>query len=451
MRRHYPRAARGASNLIMGIGLLLVGISASVLAIDLPYYFNVRNQLQTAVDAAALAGAANLPDGDTPAKAAALSVAALNPVGGQTLTASNLTFITSSSRFTVNATLQTPTIIGKFLCAFSSSSQQGHQLDTTNTTNTGTTGSTGGTASSNANCNSLTVVAGSSAEPAARDTMLVIDTSSSMDDLGNGRPMSDIKTAANSFITTIASLDNNKVDRIGLVSFNQTGTLQNGLTGQATSPGFSTVKTKISGLKLFSGVGWNTNYQTGLQTALDELSKNGRPNAKKTIIFMTDGMPNLPAPASYYSYSQYEPYSKCTDMVDNSAAVKKLCTKKNGQTICPVLPSTSIPQNLITTAATQCTQTYVDAMASLTNAQTDRAQGMATSIYTISIYYPGTSDNAQEVFRRLLNDSDWRPSQLDYMSKTTGGTAYESPAYDASQINTIYQTIAKDIHIKLTD
>lgn len=444
VRLHRRHASLGGSNIILMIGVTLVGISASVFAIDLPYYFNVRNQLQTAVDAAALAGAAELPIGEAQAKSAAISIAGKNVVAGKALTASNLTFTSDKSRFTVKASVNASTVVGKLLCALSAKTG-GRDIDDQNSgSSTPSSGGSGGQ-----NCDTMTVVAGSSAAPAARDTMLVIDTSSSMDDLGNNRPMSDIKTAASNFINTIARLDSGNVDRIGLVSFNQTGTLQIGLTSQATSPSYTKVKDKVSTLRLFSGTGWNTNYEAGLKLALNELEQNGRKNAHKLVIFMTDGMPNIPAPDSYYSYSQSEPYRKCTDPVNNSSAVKAKCYYRGSQKICPVLPSSLITDSMIPSSAVQCAQTYVDAMQYKTNAQTDRAKTMDVAIYTISIYYDNTDGDSQDVLRRLLKQPTWRPSQLEYMATTTGGEGYEAPSYDAAKINQIYQTIAQDIHIKL--
>ena len=42
-------------------------------------------------------------------------------------------------------------------------------------------------------------------------------------------------------------------------------------------------------------------------------------------------------------------------------------------------------------------------------------------------------------------------SGIVYMNDTTGGQSYYALAYNASDINSIYATIAQDIHIKLTN
>lgn len=438
-------AAFGGSATVLTIGAVVVGLGASVLAIDMPFYFATRNQLQTAVDAAALAGASALPMGEDEAKLAAQELAAENPVANQLLEAQNLNFKIDQSKFMVTGEVEVPTIMGKLLCALSG---KGGGKEIEGEAIEGGGGSDSGSSSSS--CSVMKVVAGSSAAPAARDTILVIDTSNSMDDLGNNRPMKDIKSAANKYIDIIAALNNESVDRIGLVSFDQTGKKQIGLTSSSQSPGFTAVKNKVSGLSLFSGGGWNTNYEPGLKLALDELQARGRKNASKMIIFMTDGIPNLPAPDSYYNYSNSEPYRKCIDPVNNSTQVKALCYRQNGRTICPVLPSSQIKDSMISSSAVQCTETYVDAMATKTNTQTDRAKAMEVTIHTISLYDPVVSGNSEDILRRLLKQPAWRPEQLAYMADRTEGQQYEAANYDVNRIQQIYETIAQDIRVRLT-
>lgn len=56
-----PLRWKSGGNGAVLIGAVLVTAMGSVLAIDMPIYFNTQNQLQTTVDAAALAAAANYP------------------------------------------------------------------------------------------------------------------------------------------------------------------------------------------------------------------------------------------------------------------------------------------------------------------------------------------------------------------------------------------------------
>jgi Flp pilus assembly protein TadG len=431
----------GGMNSILALGGIILGLGTSVLAIDLPYYFAAQNQLQTATDAAALAGAMALPDGEQQAEDAALEVATKNPIAGKALQASDLKYTSNGSTFEVTTSAHVPTVMAKVLCSITGGAA-GRGQDGVIRDSNGASVDTDG-------CSYMTVYAHSKAIPAARDTILVIDTSSSMDDLGYNRPFKDVKSAAKYYIDMVANLQSESTDRIGLVSFDQTGKLQQTLVSQHDSPSFSVVKTKVDGLKLFSGTGWNTNYEAGLRIALDEMQSHGRKNAEKIVIFLTDGMPNLPAPSNYYSYSQYQPYTKCTDMVDNSAAVKAKCTYKNGQKICPVLPSSQITDSMISSAAVSCGQTYVSTMQGLTNTQTDRAKSMDVTIHTVSIHDSVGTQSSEAILRRLLKDPYWEPNQLDYMATTTKGEQYEAENYDAAKMQDIYKTIAEDIHIRL--
>jgi Flp pilus assembly protein TadG len=437
------RSSFGGASTVLGLGAAVIGVSASVFAIDVPYYFNAQNQLQTSLDAAALAGAAQLPNGTTQAQQAALSLAQKNIVAGKALKSGDLTFKSTKTKFTVTGKTEVPTLIGKFLCAFGRKASRDPNQTTTSGAPTGET----------VNCDSMSVSASSSAAPAARDTVLVIDASSSMYSLGNGRPLSDVQKAAINYIKTIAALQNDSVDRIGLVKFHLTGTLLNPLTSQQESAQYSSVQSKVSAITLYNGSSWNTNYEAGLKVALDELASRGRPNAEQRVIFMTDGMPNQPAPSSYNQYSSAYPYNKCIDIVNNSSAVKALCTRnRNGQLVCPVLPNPAIKPNMIPSSATSCTKTYVDHVESITNAQTDRAKNMGVTIDTIVISDPDSGDNASAVLRIMLKDPNWDPTEVaHYMNITTGGQAYTALAYDATAINSIYAKIAQDIRIRLTN
>lgn len=451
MRNLSRKSSFGGSTTIMSIGAVLMGLSASVFAIDMPAYFNARNELQTSVDAAALAGAAQLPEGEAYAEDAAYELANANPVAGIELGEDNLSYKSTQSKFTVTGSVEVPTLMGKFLCALSGK-QAGRDQEGGEQEGSDSGSNDSGTSGGGSSCSTMKVVASSSAAPAARDTILVIDTSSSMSSLGNNRPLTDVQKAAVNYINTIAKLQNDSVDRIGLVKFDEKSVLLNTLTSQADSLKYATVLNKVNTLKLYSGPSWNTNYQAGLKAALDELQANGRPNADKRIIFMTDGMPNQPAPTSYYSYSSTYPYNKCIDMVNNSSGVKALCVKKNGKTVCPVLPNPQITPSLIPSAATQCAKTYVDNIKTLTNAQTDRAKSMDVTIDTIIIHDPNYQDNATSIMRMMLKDPSWNPVNIAYyMNDTTGGQSFYALAYNANDISSIYAQIAQDIHIKLTN
>ena len=416
--KRLTRCKQPGQNQILALGLVGMSMSCGVILVDIPLYFNQVRQAQTLTDAAALAGAAKLPQGNSQAQQAALAMAQANPYGGEQIKASQLTYTINKDAMTVTTTGSYTPIFSKFLCN---------------------------------NCAAIPLKASSKAQPAARDTVLVIDASSSMADLGNNRPMNDVKTAAKLFVDTLAAQDNQLVDRIAVVSFHQTASKKIGLTAKS---GFANVKTAISNISMFSGSGWNTNYEVGLRMALDELETNGRPNANQLVLFMTDGLPNLPAPASFYTYSSTAPYNKCIDMVNNSAGVKALCVTKtvNGKktTTCPTLPNAQITDNLISAAAVQCGMDYTNFMVSSTATQTARAKLKGVVITYIVIDDPSTPDNANSILRRLRKEPSWKPMLLETMASETGGKGYSALSYDATAISNLYKNYAENIHIKLS-
>ncbi|MBU4017449.1 VWA domain-containing protein, partial [Patescibacteria group bacterium] len=109
------------------------------------------------------------------------------------------------------------------------------------------------------------------------DIMLIIDRSGSMSEVNK---ITETKQAAKSFIDVIAQDSRN---RIGLVSFSNTATLDNGLTNNFTS-----VKTKIDTL---SSNGY-TCHECAVIKADQEIAANGRAGIKKVVIILTDGMAN---------------------------------------------------------------------------------------------------------------------------------------------------------------
>jgi Flp pilus assembly protein TadG len=99
------------------------------MAVDLPYYFAAQNQLQTATDAAALAGASALPDGEQQAKDAAYDMASRNPVAGKSLQPSDMQYNSTGSSFEVTASSKVPTMMANFLCSFSAKAGAGKKID----------------------------------------------------------------------------------------------------------------------------------------------------------------------------------------------------------------------------------------------------------------------------------------------------------------------------------
>ena len=113
------------------------------------------------------------------------------------------------------------------------------------------------------------------------DVLLIIDRSISMNTDGK---LTATKQAAKDFIDL---LDDSK-DRVGLVSYSDSATLNQGLTND-----FAAVKTAIDGLST-SGY---TNIGAAINTANTELTTNGRSSSEavRVEILLTDGLPNRPS------------------------------------------------------------------------------------------------------------------------------------------------------------
>jgi Mg-chelatase subunit ChlD len=114
------------------------------------------------------------------------------------------------------------------------------------------------------------------------DTMLVMDTSESMNDKNgsSGTKLSNAITAANNYVDIVAGETDN---RVGLVHFATTATLDSALT---TS--FNSVKSSISSLT----ANGDTCIQCGIDQANQEISAQKRTNIKNAVILLTDGIAN---------------------------------------------------------------------------------------------------------------------------------------------------------------
>jgi Mg-chelatase subunit ChlD len=406
----------GGSSLILTIGAVLIGLSASALAIDTSFYFSAQNQLQTATDAAALAGGAHMFEGADAAEAAALELAEANSTGGMALSAENFQFETGAGSFSVRAQKQVPTIMANLMCSLAGKIGGGGDVggegadpsqDNPNNNDSPPAATDG--------CSYMTVYAASKAVGAPRDTVLVLDTSSSMDDLGYGQPFKDVKSAAKVFLDMVVEMEADSpdsVDKVAIVKFDRTSTLVKPFTSTHDSPNLNSLRNSIDTMKLYSGSGWNTNYEAGLKVGLDHMAAYGRQNSHKTIIFFTDGEPNLPegstAITTCLSYQSKKKYSQMKT----------------------------------------CAQNYVNYMISKTNTQIQRAKNMEVTIHTIQIN-DAEDGNSLDTFQSLLQNSNWKPGLLDKMASETEGEQYEASNADTQAIMEIFRNVAKIVNIKL--
>lgn len=427
-----------ASNQVLTLGLMMFGMMTSVFAVDIPLYYTAQNQLQTAVNAAALAGAAQLPIGEAEAEAAAAELAAMNPVVGTTITDSDLSFESrygDEYSFIVTGTKEVPTVISRFLCAAKASGGGEEQQEQSET---------GGDVGGEQNfCNSMTVTAAAKAVPAARDVILVIDTSGSMDSLGNGQPFRDVKEAAHAYIDQVVALNSEAVDRIGVVTFDYSSNTAMHLTSYNDSHDFEDIKDAIDDLTLYNGSQWwNTNYYSGLKAALDEMEANGRKNATKNIIFLTDGYPNVPDGPDWN-------YKDCINAENNGDQYMNYANKyyRRGNRSYGDYYYNKAQQKY--DYSFNCTTGYTEYMVDVTQAQADRAYDMEVTVHTIQIGPPPHKSSSLVSIRDMLNDNEWDSELLWYIANTSEGEQYEAATNDGDGITDIYETIAQDVRMRL--
>ena len=306
MRR--ARGERGQILALVALALVaLLGIAA--FGIDVGYAYYAKRQLQSATDAAALAGAQDLPNGST-AVATAASYAAAN-------TPANL----SSMNFTYAVTCTNTSVIATGC----NSSVNPNQLTVTGAATTNTWfarlfGVNSFSVSAHANacspCSSTPV-----------DIVLAVDRTGSMcSPTGVNGACTDLNNAKDG-IRTLLGMMNAPAAQIGMVAFPplQTtstsvcaapynslgnngydgydsasrGYLADQITGNYKTGG---VLDTSSGLYLHTDdgddtacieAGGNTSYSEALRQARAELTAHGRANVPDYMIFLTDGEANI--------------------------------------------------------------------------------------------------------------------------------------------------------------
>jgi hypothetical protein len=336
------RGERGQVLLIVILALVaLLGVAA--FAIDVGYAYYAKRQLQSAADAAALAGAQDLPDAAA-ATATAQSYAAAN-------TPSNI----SGFAFTYTASCTKTAVIATGCTA----SVNPNELTVAGTAQTDTWfarlfGLSHFDMSAHANacspCSSTPV-----------DVVIAIDRTGSMctptDASGNCIDLDNAKDG----VRTMLQILNPPYAKIGMIAFppvqaNGTGACAapyNSLGGNGydgyDAPGRGYVTDSINGnYQLSRGVldpasglylhtedgkansciqaGGNTSYSEALRQAQAELVANGRPNVPDYIVFLTDGEANI---GSVYGVNDptYPPGNKddqqpCQSAIDVANAAK---------------------------------------------------------------------------------------------------------------------------------
>jgi Flp pilus assembly protein TadG len=305
MRR--ARGERGQILAVVALALVaLLGIAA--FAIDVGYAYYAKRQLQSATDAAALAGAQDLPNAVT-AVATATSYAAANTPSNLSFT---FTYTTACTATSVIATGCTAAVNPNELTVAGAAS--------TNTWFAKIFGISHFDVSTHANacspCSSTPV-----------DIVIAVDRTGSMcSPTGPGGECTDLDNAKDGIRTMLSDL-NPPYAQIGMVAFPPVQTAAtspcsspynslggNGYDGyDAATRGYVTdtinanyktgsVLNTSSGLYLHTvdgnnssciQAGGNTSYTEALRQAQAELLAHGRPNVPDYIVFLTDGEANI--------------------------------------------------------------------------------------------------------------------------------------------------------------
>jgi Flp pilus assembly protein TadG len=326
---------------MMVILVALLGVTA--FAIDVGYAYYAKRQLQSAADAAALAGAQDLPDVTT-ATATAQSYAATNTPAN--ISGFNFTYTASCTKTAIIATGCSPTVNPNELTVAGTAS--------TNTWFARLFGIPHFNLSAHANACSPC-----SATPV--DVVVVIDRTGSMcsptDRYGNCTDLDNAKAG----VRTMLGILNPPYAEVGMIAFppvQSTATdpcaaPYNSLAGNGfdgyDAPTRGYVTDQISGnyqssqgvLDPSSGLykhtepgpagsciqaGGNTSYSEALRQAQTELTTHGRPNVPDYIVFLTDGEANIgsvygPADPTYPQYNS-DDMQPCQTAVDVADAAK---------------------------------------------------------------------------------------------------------------------------------
>lgn len=140
----------------------------------------------------------------------------------------------------------------------------------------------------------------------ARDTVLVLDLSGSMD----GRPMEEMKEAALMFCRQI--LQDGSANRLGLVCFNDY------VTSYPMTENIGEIEQVIQGIEYCYGT---TNMEGALREAGEMLDSQGRPEAIRNVVIMADGLPNEGLTSGSGSFAPDAVYMNA--VVDTAQKLKK--------------------------------------------------------------------------------------------------------------------------------
>ena len=263
-----------------GNATIFFAISASVffgfaaLAVDIGFISAAKNQMQIAVDAAALASASGLTASQSESRQRALDNSTRNTILGQALNLSSAEITFPRTRAVrIAATRQVNLFFARLF-----------------------------------GLNSVSVSASAEAELGNRDIILILDRSGSMDDdtvdPDVPQPLTDTQAAAKYFVNKIEN-SNFTLDRMGLVTYSTWATRDEDLDRD-----FQDIRDAIDDT---DADGW-TNIGMAIDLANTHLLNEARWRTFKIEILLSDGMANRPY-NSYYGrwYALYKAQQAADD------------------------------------------------------------------------------------------------------------------------------------------
>jgi len=268
------------------------------------------------------------------------------------------------------------------------------------------------------------------------ETMLIIDRSGSMNDVSK---LAKAKDAAKLFVDKIAqdNISNNVQSRVGLVSFNDYSSLDNGLVGDAI--GLNGLKTKIDGL---SAVGW-TCTECAVKRAGTEIKNNGTSNIKKIVILLTDGRANtvllsslgqIPTPSAFPWPTNFQWPTDIPRPTVDPKCPKGICSPIDNSSV-------STQTNLTGDSLTESRGAVVGGTHDEQVIPIPGQESLAESIAKKAV--KESFDQSGTIFYTIGLGSDVNNSFLTDIATSTGGKYYSAPSAD--QLNAIYQEIYETI------
>jgi Flp pilus assembly protein TadG len=273
--------------------LTLLAAMMAALAVDLGFYLTNRRDLQNDVDAAALASAPYLPGDRDKAEEAALDWAERNGLDGNVSVSFTCTSEYEIACDPANDVWDTVVVTGERNVDLFFGRIVGLDSLKVNATAAG--------------CSPACGVA-----PQPLDLVMILDRSGSMGDAGGNppQPMQDAKDAAKLLVDQL----NPTIDRVGLVSYADRATLDEGLTDE-----FDDVKDAIDGMHADG----YTNIADGVFDAQRELDTNGRPDAAHIMVVLSDGVANRYRDPPLWCTTWPSSPTRCTDAAISEAATAK--------------------------------------------------------------------------------------------------------------------------------